>query len=267
MKSGYDQFFKQVRKNANDGAIKVQPSSKPRASKVSQSEVAQQLRERVMTRTQMKRKKKASIPWKFVGFSFIGLVLAIVGMQYSPQLDAFIKRVEFSVMGIASAEEKSAPPAEAKKAANEDKPEAKTTGPTPAKEYTQEELNHFAKLNDRKKELDAREEELARLESELQVQKSELDKKLEELKKTRREISSVLDEKVKADEKKVDALVQMYSNMKPQQAAKIFETMDDDLAIEILGRMKKKPAAEILNLVKAEKAQVLSEKYAGYRKK
>ncbi len=55
--------------------------------------------------------------------------------------------------------------------------------------------------------------------------------------------------------------------MKPQQAAKVFESMDEDLAIEILGRMKKKPAAEILNLVKSEKAQVLSEKYAGYKRK
>jgi flagellar motility protein MotE (MotC chaperone) len=53
--------------------------------------------------------------------------------------------------------------------------------------------------------------------------------------------------------------------MKPQQAAKVFETLDEDLVIEILGRMKKKNAADILNLVKPEKAQILAERYAGYR--
>ena len=55
--------------------------------------------------------------------------------------------------------------------------------------------------------------------------------------------------------------------MKPQQAAKVFETMDEDLAVEIIGRMKRKPAAEILNLLKAEKAQVISEKYTGYKRR
>jgi flagellar motility protein MotE (MotC chaperone) len=58
----------------------------------------------------------------------------------------------------------------------------------------------------------------------------------------------------------------MYSNMKPQQAAKVFETMDEELAVEIIGRMKKKNAAEIMNLIKAEKAQIFSEKFAGYRR-
>ena len=75
----------------------------------------------------------------------------------------------------------------------------------------------------------------------------------------------LLEDKIKADDSKVDTLVQMYTNMKPQQAAKVFETLDEDLVIEILSRMKKKSAADILNLVKADKAQVLSERYTGYR--
>jgi len=54
--------------------------------------------------------------------------------------------------------------------------------------------------------------------------------------------------------------------MKPAQAAKVFETMDEDLAVEILGKMKKKNAAEVMNLIKPEKAQVFSEKYAGYKR-
>jgi flagellar motility protein MotE (MotC chaperone) len=94
-----------------------------------------------------------------------------------------------------------------------------------------------------------------------------LEKRLQELEQTRKVISQVLEEKVQTDDKKVETLVQMYSNMKPQQAAKVFETMDEDLAVEILGRMKKKNAAEIMKLIKAEKAQIFSEKYAGYKRK
>ena len=105
------------------------------------------------------------------------------------------------------------------------------------------------------------------MDQELQAQKSELDKRMKELEDVRRGISSVLEDKVKVDDKKVDTLVLMYSDMKAPQAAKVFETMDEDLAVEILGRMKKKNAADIMNLLKPEKAQVLSEKFAGYKRK
>ena len=38
------------------------------------------------------------------------------------------------------------------------------------------------------------------------------------------------------------------------------------LAVEVLAKMKKKNAAEIMNLLPADKARVLSEKYTGYRR-
>ncbi len=78
----------------------------------------------------------------------------------------------------------------------------------------------------------------------------------------------MLEDRVKVDDQKSRyGLVQMYSNMKAPQAAKVFETMDEDLAVEILGRMKKKNAADIMNLLKPEKAQVLSEMFAGYKRR
>ncbi|WP_221932208.1 MotE family protein [Ectopseudomonas mendocina] len=95
----------------------------------------------------------------------------------------------------------------------------------------------------------------------------ELEKRLKELEEMRSKISGILEDRVKADDEKVDTLVQMYTNMKPPQAAKVFETMDEDLAIEILGRMKKKNAADIMNLLKPEKAQILSEMFAGYKRR
>ena len=130
-----------------------------------------------------------------------------------------------------------------------------------------EELDHLSKLRERKKELDAREEEISRLDAELKNQKTDLDVRLKELRETREQISKMLEERVKNDDSKVETLVQMYSNMRPPQAAKVFETLDEDLAIEILGRMKKKSAADIMNLLKPEKAQIFSEKFAGYKRK
>ncbi len=269
MKTGYDQYFKKAQKIAaeNSPPQPVKRSVQSQDAKI----LAQQLRQRV--RPKVQRKVKKTIPWKLVGVSFIGLMITTMGLLHMEDVEKFVHRVEFSLLGQAHAEDVKAPAAkqDGKEAAAAGKAESAEAGKqaesaAAKKEYTEEEINHFAKLNERKRELDAREEELSRMEQELLTQKTELDKRLSELENTRRNISSVLEEKVQADEKKVENLVQMYSNMKPQQAAKAFEEMDEDLAIEILGRMKKKNAAEIMNLVKAEKVKVLTEKYAGYKR-
>ena len=62
-------------------------------------------------------------------------------------------------------------------------------------------------------------------------------------------------------------LVDLYSNLQPKQAADVIGSINEDLAIEVLAKMKKKSAAEIMNLLPPEKARTLSEKYTGYRRK
>jgi flagellar motility protein MotE (MotC chaperone) len=262
MKTGYDQFFKKAQKVAEKGRAK--PIEKRKIQFTDSNAMAEELRVRMrpmLKEQQKKRKPKKSIPWKIVGFSLIGLLIAGLCLWKSDEIDRLARKVEVDFLGTAQAEE--AKPVEKPKSNEPEKKEEAVAG---KKEYSQEEIDHFAKLNERKKELDAREEELARTEQELQEQKAQLEKRMAELEQTRKNISSVLEDKVQADDKKVDNLVQVYSNMKPQQAAKAFEEMDEGLAIEILGRMKKKNAAEIMNLVKSEKVKVLSEKYAGYKR-
>ncbi len=271
MKSGYDQFFKQAQKNAFEGK---KPLPKIDLEKLSlknsknTKELVNELRNRKERPKPQRRIRKT--PWQVILSSFLGLGLAGAGLMYLDQIEGLFKRVEISLLGPVNAEDKKP---EASKAEHEKKADAKAPQVEEAaagdktKEYSPEQINHFSKLNEKKRELDAREEELNRAEGELQTQKTELEKKMTELEGTRRSIASILDEKVKVDDQKIETLVQMYSNMKAQQAAKIFETMDEDLAVAILGRMKKKNAAEVMNLMKPERAQLFSEKYAGYKKK
>jgi len=267
MKTGYDQFFKNARRAANDGEV-TRPSRQFSTSNVhfelSEEDIEKQLKLRMGMKGKGKAKKKRkSIPWKLMGVTFLGLMLTAWGFQNYEQVERYVKRVEISFLGAAFAEP--APKAKTEAAPAVAKNEA---APVEAKKVMgDEEIDHLSKLNDRKKELDEREEELNRMEQELAAQKEALDKRLKDLEDVRRGISSVLEEKVKGDDKKIDTLVQMYSDMKAPQAAKVFETMDEDLAVDILGRMKKKNAADIMNLLKPEKAQVLSEKFAGYKRK
>ena len=281
MKNGYDQFFRSARKAAAEGtqAPLTKRSQAPQSSRSQQRKLqsqdtkalAQELRLRMRPQTPKKTKRR-EIPWKLVGISILGLMVAAIGLTMAEEIEKYAHRIEISFMGTAHAEEAAAKPADkpadaaAKVGETEKAADKKSEEPTGKKEYSEDDINHFSKLNERKRELDAREEELARMEQEIQMQKSELEKRLSELENTRRSISSVLEEKVQADDKKVENLVAMYSSMKPQQAAKAFEEMDEGLAIEILGRMKKKNAAEIMNLVKSEKVKIFSERYAGYKR-
>ena len=138
--------------------------------------------------------------------------------------------------------------------------------PSDFRQWSDEEISFFNKLNDRKKELDLREAELAKLDEELQKQKAELDAKIKQLETMRGEISKTLKTRVANDQEKVDKLVQFYSTMKPQQAAKIIESLNEDLAVEVVDKMKKKSAAEIMNMMDAKKARRLSELLTGYQR-
>lgn len=275
MKNGYDQFFKNARQAADQtSGVKFQKKSSPRLNlDLSSEDVEHQLRRQMKMNSQVKRKKKsAGIPWKIVGVSMVGFVVAVWGFQNHEQVEDMIKRVEVTMSGEAYAESAPAPaktetPAKTEAAAPAAATEREPNAEGSAAAMSSGDIDHLQKLNDRKRELDAREEELNRLEGELQVQKLELEKRLKDLEEMRVKISSMLEDRVKADDQKVDTLVQMYSNMKAPQAAKVFETMDEDLAVELLGRMKKKNAADIMNLLKADKAQILSEKFAGYKRK
>ncbi|WP_374027603.1 magnesium transporter MgtE N-terminal domain-containing protein [Bdellovibrio bacteriovorus] len=261
MKSGYDQFFKNARQVAdqNNGVKFQKRNASPKLHlDLASEDVEQQIRRR-MKMSAPKKKKKAPVPWKMIGVSFFGFMVAIWGFQNHEEVENIIKRVEVQMTGEAIAQPSAAP---AEPTPAEPKAEAPATAALSGAE-----IDHLQKLNERNKELDAREEELSRMETELATQKVELEKRLKELEEMRSKISGILEDRVKADDEKVDTLVQMYTNMKPPQAAKVFETMDEDLAIEILGRMKKKNAADIMNLLKPEKAQILSEMFAGYKRR
>ena len=276
MKNGYDQFFK----SARQAQAKVNPrthiNDKMNDKKMSQKEIIENIQKKMKVQ---KKKKIKAVPWRVVTTSFLGFSVAITGYLNLEKVEKIFQKIEISLLGQAYANEEKNDNKNVKtdKAiadnADNKKPVA---GAEPAKpapdaatekiEKTNGDIDHFSKLNERKKDLDAKEQELNKIEIELQQQKAELEKRLIELEKTRKSISQVLEDKVQADDKKVETLVQVYSNMKPQQAAKVFETMDEDLAVEIMGRMKKKNAAEIMNLIKPEKAQIFSEKYAGYKR-
>lgn len=250
----YDQHFKKLKSKKNDAAPTPR---KPAAAKRAAS-----------PKGKAQQKTRAQTPWSLFLVLMVATLGSLLGYQNLDQVDQFISKVEIGFLGQASAEEGTI---------TVDSPAAeRTAGPAnasggsecpPIMAPNSEELSHYSKLAERKQQLDLREHELTRMEEELQKQKAEIEVRIQKLEKVRAEISGVLREKVEVDEQRVATLVDFYSNMKPKQAAEIFNKLNEDLAVEVLGRMKKKSAAEIMNLLEPAKARVLSEKFTGYKRR
>lgn len=284
MKTGYDKFFEKAKKNASQGqpVPKRAAPGKFQSSKFPSGESGEALKKIVQQKTQqLARKRRQKLDRQFPTSAAFALMtflgLGVAGFYQQDQLIGLLESVEIKVFGSASAstaEGKSDHAAEkatskSKEAAEsaEGAAEVGTASASKASPLTEEEINLFKGLQDRSKALDQKEAELKKMEEELQKQRESLEKRLAEIEGVRKNIANQLEEKVKVDKDRVEQLVQFYSTMKPQQAAKIIESLNEDLAIEVLVKMKKKSVAEIMNLINPEKAQRLSERFAGYRVK
>lgn len=261
MKTGYDQFFKKARQVVNGNAQPVSLQTTDDVKKQVHSVIKKVKRQR----------KSAKFPWLAIFVLSFGVAGGFWGYQNLKQVESWLDRIEIglgtTVRAESSEAEKSASSSSEKTADNSSgKSTEGDVANNPENTTKAEDASYLGKLNERKKELDLREAELKKMEEDLQAQKVELERKIAELDSLRDKISGILQDRVQMDQEKLDKLVQVYSDMKPEQAAKVLDALDEGLAIEIIGRMKKKNAADILNLLKPEKAQMISEKYAGYKR-
>ncbi len=110
----------------------------------------------------------------------------------------------------------------------------------------------WQELNTRKEDLDRREQAITELEA-------KLDQRVKELAALEANLKTMLDQAQKTKDEKLRHLIDVYTNMKPKQAAEVLETLDERIAVKILAGMKGRQAGEILTGVSAKKAATLSE--------
>jgi flagellar motility protein MotE (MotC chaperone) len=114
------------------------------------------------------------------------------------------------------------------------------------------------KLSAEKKDLLLREKELKTLETSVDKKIAEIDSKLEELKGLQKRIETLLEEKSKEETKRIKDLSAIYEKMVPAKAALAMTSMDPNLATEILGNMKPKSAAKVMDMLDKNKTSQLS---------
>jgi len=118
-------------------------------------------------------------------------------------------------------------------------------------------------LQQREIELRKKEEQLREKEEHLVNLEKEVEQKVKDLLALQKEVQSVRTEKFETQNTKVRGLAKIYGTMKPKEAAKLMEALDDKLVMNIISTMTPDEAAAILSLMDVKKAAKISEALSG----
>ena len=120
-------------------------------------------------------------------------------------------------------------------------------------------------IEKKSRELKLREEELRIKELKIKAIEAKVKKDLEKIEKGLSQSKQQLGAQDKKNKKNVEALIKVYSSMKPGEAASLIEAIDDDLALKIVSGMKSKIAGKVLSQLDVKVAKRISETLAGKR--
>ena len=162
-------------------------------------------------------------------------------------------------------EEKEIFPLEPQKEEVKEKEKIQLPGQMPA--VSPETFRMIETIENKNRELKKREEELRIKQTRLEALEAKVRKDLDKIEKSiseSKEQMGIQDERAK---KNVEALIKVYSSMKPEEAANLVEAIDEGLALQIISGMKSKIAGQVLSNLDVKVAKRISENLAGKRDK
>lgn len=122
-------------------------------------------------------------------------------------------------------------------------------------------LEERAKIRKEREEIGLRKKELKSLEEGVDKKLAEIDTKLGSLKSLQNRIETLLEEKSAVEQKQIESLAKIYAKMTPAKAALALSGLEQQLASDLLGKMKVKSAAKILDQVSKQKTTEISTTY------
>jgi len=114
------------------------------------------------------------------------------------------------------------------------------------------------RLQSRRQELDSRARELDIRESLLKAHEQRIDAKVDELKGVEGRITEANHQKDEAEATRFKSIVTMYENMKPKDAAKIFDRLDMTVLIDVASHMKPQKMSDVLAQMQPDNAEKLT---------
>ena len=125
-------------------------------------------------------------------------------------------------------------------------------------EFSEVRMELFEDLSARRQDLQNRERELSVREALLKAAEQEIDQKYKELVSLRSEIQDLLVEQSEEEQKRVASLVKIYEGMKPKDAARIFNTLDLDVLLQVVSQMSERKSAPIIASMTPDRARTLT---------
>lgn len=119
-------------------------------------------------------------------------------------------------------------------------------------------IEMFNDLAKRRDDLDKREAAIVTKEALLKAAEQEIDRKYQELDNLRTELKTLLGQQQEQESARIGSLVKVYEGMKPQDAARIFDTLDMDVLISVVSKMSERKLSPILAGMNPERAKTVT---------
>ena len=114
------------------------------------------------------------------------------------------------------------------------------------------------RLQTRRQELDTRNRELEMRENLLKVAEKRLEAKVSELRSTESRVNTAMGTRDKVEAERFKSIVSMYENMKPKDAARIFDRLDMKILVEVSTQINPRKMSEIMAQMSSDAAERLT---------
>ncbi|MBN8530606.1 MAG: hypothetical protein J0L97_01920 [Alphaproteobacteria bacterium] len=157
-------------------------------------------------------------------------------------------------------------PAETQTQAAEPGAETPPAEEQPKREFTKIELDILQSLSKRREEIDNYARELDTRAEVLRASEAKIDQKIAELKDIKGQLDQLVNQYTKQEETNIRSLVKIYENMKPKEAARIFEEIDMPVLLMVVDHMQEKKVAPILANMNPQRAKQVTVSLAEMKK-
>ena len=124
--------------------------------------------------------------------------------------------------------------------------------------FSDVEVDVLQSLSKRREQLDVFEKEIKLKASLLDASSLKLDQKIAQVKELENTVRGLLKQYDTKEDSKITSLVKMYENMKPKDAARIFDEMEMPVLLTLVNKMSERKAAPILASMSPTKAKELT---------
>lgn len=118
------------------------------------------------------------------------------------------------------------------------------------------------RLQERRQELDTRQRELDMRENLLRATERRMEQRVNELRELESRITGLEQRRDEAEQARFRGVVSMYESMRPKDAARIFDSLDMNVLIEVARAMRPPKLADVIAQMQAEQAKRLTTELA-----